>query len=749
MDVETTKLQALFEAALEITDAAQRESFLDQSCAGDAQLREQIGQLLHAHAKADRLFSRGVTDFVSSTVDSLTASALASGAPTGAEAIGSRVGRYKILQLLGEGGCGLVYLAEQEEPVRRRVALKILKLGMDTKSVIARFEAERQALALMDHPYIAKVLDAGATESGRPYFVMELVGGIRITKYCDDNRLDTQQRLKLFLQICHAIQHAHQKGVVHRDIKPSNILVTVNNDVPMPKVIDFGIAKATDGNLTDNPAFTVMGQFIGTPAYMSPEQAELGGLDVDTRSDIYSLGIVLYELLTGRTPLDQNELVRSSFEKIRRTLQEHEPQRPSTLLAAVGPTELALIAERRRTEPFKLLKSIRGDLDWIVMKALEKDRARRYETANSLAVDVQRHLDLEPVAARPPSQVYRLRRLIRRNKVVFVSGTIVVLTMAVGLALSTWLFLREREALRVQDRLRRDAEIARANEMLLRQKAEAREKVTEAGVLASHNKMQEADDLLEQVPAELFSPSLEATTIFRYLGMWNILRGRWKKAADRFSVLVQVNQVDKSDRTDRATSDLLLAAPLLIQAENLSGYNQMRRMELTRLSGTSNLIAAEQLLKTSLLAPADPTVMALLEPLAKLLTDSLASKDPAINDASFYAAWRSFALALREYRLGNFAAAENWLERCARYPNQAPSCVANTHILLGMARLHLGKTQAADTELKLGRKLVEDLFAKKLELSDSKSGLLAGWLTARILLREADELVESQNNETE
>jgi serine/threonine protein kinase len=749
MDVETTKLQALFEAALEIPDAAHREIFLDQSCAGDAQLREQIGQLLHAHAKADRLFSRGVTDFVSSTVDSLTASALASGAPTGAEAIGSRVGRYKILQLLGEGGCGLVYLAEQEEPVRRRVALKILKLGMDTKSVIARFEAERQALALMDHPYIAKVLDAGATESGRPYFVMELVGGIRITKYCDDNRLDTQQRLKLFLQICHAIQHAHQKGVVHRDIKPSNILVTVNNDVPMPKVIDFGIAKATDGNLTDNPAFTVMGQFIGTPAYMSPEQAELGGLDVDTRSDIYSLGIVLYELLTGRTPLDQNELVRSSFEKIRRTLQEHEPQRPSTLLAAVGPTELALIAERRRTEPFKLLKSIRGDLDWIVMKALEKDRARRYETANSLAVDIQRHLDLEPVAARPPSQVYRLRRLVRRNKVVFVSGTIVVLTMAVGLALSTWLFLREREALRVQDRLRRDAEIARANEMLLRQKAEAREKVTEAGVLASHNKMQEADDLLEQVPAELFSPSLEATTIFRNLGTWNILRGRWKKAADRFSVLVQVNQVDKSDRTDRATSDLLLAAPLLIQAENLSGYNQMRRMELTRLSGTSNLIAAEQLLKTSLLAPADPTFMALLEPLAKLLTDSLASKDPAINDASFYAAWRSFALALREYRLGNFAAAENWLERCARYPSQAPSCVANTHILLGMARLHLGKTQAADTELKLGRKLVEDLFAKKLELSDSKSGLLAGWLTARILLREADELVESQNNETE
>ena len=747
MSTRIAKEQTLFEAALQFSSPAAREAFLLRSCAGDEKLRAQLATLLAAHARSDRLFSRSVSNFVNGMLDSLTTTSLGASAPGLQEKCGSHIGHYKILQTLGEGGCGIVYLAEQEEPLRRRVALKVIKLGMDTRSVIARFEAERQALALMDHPDIARVLDAGATENGRPYFVMELVRGVRITNYCDENHLGTRHRLLLFIQVCQAIQHAHQKGVVHRDIKPSNILVTVNNGVPMPKVIDFGIAKATEGSLTDNPAFTLMGQFIGTPAYMSPEQAEMGGLDVDTRSDIYSLGVLLYELLTGRTPFDEKALVRSGFDEMRRTLREQEPRRPSTMLTSLDNADLTTTAECQHAEPPKLIKAIEGDLDWIVMKALEKDRARRYETADGLAMDIQRYLNCEPVMARPPSRFYRLRKLVRRNKVVFASGAVVALTLIIGLGVSTWLFLREREAHRVQQRLRQEAEQARANEMRLRQQSEAREKVTQAGVLASHDKMQEADNLLEQVPADLFSPSMEATTVFRNLGVWNTLQGRWKPAADRFSVLVQVNQVDKADQTDRATSDLLLAAPLLLEAGNLAGYDHMRRMELVRLAGTSNPIAAEQLLKTSLLAPAEPATMTILEPLAKVLTDSLASKDPAIND-SFNAAWRTLALALLQYRQGNFTAVVDWLEECSSYPGQAPSCVATTHILRGMALIRLGKTQAAEAELDLGRKPVENLFARKLELNDSKSGLLAGWLMARILLHEADELLPAQSEDT-
>ena len=359
---------------------------------------------------------------------------------------GDRIGRYKLLQQIGEGGCGVVYMAEQEEPVRRRVALKVIKLGMDTKSVIARFEAERQALALMDHPNIAKVLDAGATETGRPYFVMELVRGIKITEFCDHNNLTTRQRLELFMQVCHAIQHAHQKGIIHRDIKPSNILVTLHDGVPVPKVIDFGIAKATQGRLTDKTVFTAFQQFIGTPAYMSPEQAEMSGLDIDTRSDIYSLGVLLYELLTGKTPFDSQELLQAGLDAMRRTICEQEPERPSMKLSTMLAGELTTTANRRQTQPPKLIHAVRGDLDWIVMKALEKDRARRYETANGLATDLKRHLDNEPVVARPPGNLYRFQKLVRRNKLAFACAAIVGAALVLGFGVSTRMFIQEKKA---------------------------------------------------------------------------------------------------------------------------------------------------------------------------------------------------------------------------------------------------------------------------------------------------------------
>jgi len=356
---------------------------------------------------------------------------------TSSEAAGTQIGRYKLLEKIGEGGMGTIWMAEQREPVRRRVALKIIKLGMDTKQVIARFEAERQALAMMDHPNIAKVLDAGATETGRPYFVMEYIRGIPILEYCDQEKVDTRARLELFASVCHAIQHAHQKGIIHRDIKPSNVLVTLHDGVPVPKVIDFGVAKATNCELTTKTLFTEHRQMIGTPAYMSPEQAEMSGLDIDTRSDVYSLGVLLYELLTGTTPFDTRTLLESGFDELLRAIREDEPHKPSTRVSKLGDTGTRT-AQQRRVEQKTLSLLLRGDIDWIVMKCLEKDRTRRYETANGLAADIRRHLGDEPVTAGPPSSTYRLRKFVRRNRVQVIATSVVLAALLAGIVATSW-----------------------------------------------------------------------------------------------------------------------------------------------------------------------------------------------------------------------------------------------------------------------------------------------------------------------
>ena len=451
-DSQHEQLEQLFCQTLEKSTAAERKAFLDEACRDDAELRASVEALLKAHVEAGSFLDAPAVD-PNATRESSRST----------ESPGTRIGRYKVLQLIGEGGFGSVYMAEQEEPVRRKVALKIIKLGMDTRQVTARFEAERQALALMDHPNIARVLDAGATESGRPYFVMELVKGITVTEYCDKNKLSTRERLDLFLQVCHAVQHAHQKGIIHRDLKPNNVLVTLHDSRPVPMVIDFGIAKATSQRLTDKTLFTEFRQFLGTPEYMSPDQAEISGLDVDTRTDIYSLGVLLYELLTGTTPFDATTLRKASYGEIQRIIREDEPPKPSTRVATLA-AQGSGTAHHRYLEPAALSKLMRGDLDWIVMKAMDKDRTRRYQTASDFATDIERHLNDEPVLAGPPGVAYKFSKFVRRHRAGVLAGSVVVAALVIGFVLATTFYFQashERDAARVE-KARADQEAARS-----------------------------------------------------------------------------------------------------------------------------------------------------------------------------------------------------------------------------------------------------------------------------------------------
>lgn len=453
-DNHINREREIFLEALEYSSKEERAAFVERATAGDPELRKSVLDLLEID-EAQAVLEHGPVERLRQSME------VAGRLAFREEQIGGVVGRYKLLEKIGEGGFGMVYRAEQHEPVRREVAVKVIKLGMDTKSVVARFEAERQALALMDHPSIARVLDGGATSTGRPYFVMELVRGVPITDYCRANKLSLEDRLALFIQLCHAIQHAHQKGVIHRDLKPSNVLVTVLDGKPVPKVIDFGVAKAIEEPLTEKTVLTNFHAFIGTPAYTSPEQAEMTGADVDTRSDIYSLGVLLYELLTGVTPFDAKELAESGLDGMRRVIKEVEPPKPSTRLRRA-------IVSARADWP---IATVDRDLDWIVMKCLEKDRTRRYATAQELAADIQRYLDHEPVMARPQSTLYRMQKALRRHRIAFAAGTAILVAVVLGTTVSVWQALRATRAERIAEERRKNEEILRHNAELERERA--------------------------------------------------------------------------------------------------------------------------------------------------------------------------------------------------------------------------------------------------------------------------------------
>ena len=464
-----TKAEEIFADALAL-DVSERAAFLDAACSGDSDLRAKVQEMLRDSALADSFFGENPA-FHSSTF-------------AGKES--DVIGPYTLRQKLGEGGFGEVWMAEQSRPISRKVALKIIKAGMDTREFLARFESERQALAMMEHPNIAKVLDAGATAAGRPYFAMELVRGIPITRYCDEAGLGTDARLALFSDVCSAIGHAHQKGVIHRDIKPSNVLVTLHGDRPVVKVIDFGIAKAVEGKLTDLTLFTRFEQFLGTPAYMSPEQASLSGLDIDTRADIYGLGVLLYELLVGKPPFESRTLVEAGYDEMRRIIREVEPSRPSARLKTTTTEERIQIAQARKIPPDKVSRMVEPDLDWIVLKAIEKDRTRRYATADELARDVDRFLAHEPVMATPPSAAYLFGKFARRHRFALRAATIIALLMVFATAVSSWLALRATKAEQLASEKLAEASAERdAKELALKESEAQTARAIEAEKLAS------------------------------------------------------------------------------------------------------------------------------------------------------------------------------------------------------------------------------------------------------------------------
>jgi serine/threonine protein kinase len=730
----------LFVAASNFATAEERRAFLEFACRDDEARLKRLEVLLEARGEAEEFFEfQPAVEPVPET------------AGEGEGGLGARIGPYRLIDRLGAGGCGVVYLAEQQEPVKRKVALKIIRLGMDTESVIARFAMEREALALMDHPNIARVLDAGTTSSGRPFFVMELVDGERITDYCDRKRLGLRERLELFTRVCEAIQHAHQKGVIHRDIKPSNVLVRDHDGRPEPKVIDFGIAKATAGGFEGDITYTKLGQLVGTPAYMSPEQAE-GGTDIDTRSDIYSLGAMLCELLTGQPPFSPEQFKDRGPDEIRSILRDKGTGMPSSRLRSVTEDEIGVIAEHRAADPQRLPAQLAGDLDWIVMKAIEKDRGRRYETANGLAMDVQRYLNEEPVLARPPSRSYLLMKMVRRNRIAFAAGSVALFGLLFGFGTSTWLFLREKSAREEQARLREvaekakssaelaraAAEKARAEEVRLREKSQDADLMSKAAVLVRYNELSQANDLLNGFTADRTPLSLEAADTLLAVADWNLLQGHWKTAAERFSALVPaITSVDMTD-TDQMSRILLPAATAIKEWGEPDQYARFRELAIRRFVESSNPAVAGQVIKSILLEPADDRTLEAVVPLAAVLESSMTK--PEMENNPYLAAWRQFSLALVAYRRGHLDTAGYWTRRSSAAPASTGSLRASNRILLAMVDFKQGRVQDARAALLEARAEVEKWESSPFQLGASVD-LWFDWGNARILLREAEKML--------
>jgi eukaryotic-like serine/threonine-protein kinase len=734
----------LLESAAEIPDSGERRIYLDWACRGEPELRARLEKLLSFSKSAEKYF-----DFQPfGTAEDEEDETLPVDEEKAVE-IGLKIGKYRLLRRLGEGGCGVVYLAEQEKPVKRQVALKLIRVGVKHDGMIARFEAERQALAMMDHPGIARVLDAGATATGRPYFVMQWVAGEKITDFCDHHRLSVSERLELFIKVCRAVQHAHQKGVIHRDLKPSNILVAEHDGVPMAKVIDFGIAMAAGGLVELQPGAMEQDYVIGTPSYMSPEQGERGGQDVDTRSDIFSLGVLLCEILTGETPFGQEQADRLKTVELRRNLSERRPAQPSSIIESFPRRRLRQIAASRSCPPHRLVRTINGDLDAIVMKCLRQNRTERYESASGLAAEIQRHLNCEPVIARNPSGPYLLAKLVRRNKLLFLAGAVVVATLAAGFGTSTWLFFRESEARREQVRLREISDIARAAESNLRVRAEAREVCAQASVEIYYENLEKADRLLASVPEELVPSSLEAADAYTKLADWHRLAGRWQEAAERYTAVVTSRSSVDSNDTVKVSYWLLPAVAAVCQVGDWERYEHLRQIAVERFATTSNPDVSRHLIRATLIRPASDLMMQAIAPLAVMEKQIPSANRPGYQiEASkkpgfdrLFQAWSYFSLELWYYRSGDFDHATQWgLESLKIEPNNSV-ITPTVRLVLAMAAQRSGRPAEARELLAMAATPIRKVLSGDMSKHVTEWASWMDWVLAGTLLNEAVELI--------
>ncbi len=716
---------AILEVALSLDSPDVRQVFLERVFENREAAKEEMTLLLEATDGAATFFleAREERAKVTAKILSETSPGTLPVRISGDDGIPENLGPYRLISRLGEGGGGVVYEAEQEHPIRRRVAVKIIRMEVENPTALARFDIERQALALMDHPNIAKVFDAGTTPSGKPYFAMELVTGESIVRYCNGHKLDCVARLELFVLVCNAIQHAHQKGIIHRDIKPSNVIVTRQDGENVPKIIDFGIAKSSGAGAE---TITAHDQFFGTPAYMSPEQVALTGIDVDTRSDIFSLGVLLYELLTGSTPIDRSSAPDLTFSQIRKSLLTWETVRPSELLAKRPPETLRSLAEERGMEPAALSACVKGDLDWIVMMALEKNRTRRYQTANGLAIDIKRFLTYQPIAARPPSGVYVLAKFVRRNRLAFGASVLLVLLLITGLAITAAMYERERLATAEQLRLKNEAQAARNEESRLRRQADARSNIARTAFLLDQGRIDEADALRKQYPLSSIEPSLEAAAVFRSLGDWNASNGRWDQAVQCFRLLQQANRQDIPQKILQRDDLLAIAAALLKESEQ--EYLAFRDEVLARYLPSDGKQKAERLLKVCLIHPADSKILEQLHRDVATMGDPLGTPCPA---------WSAFSLSLYQLRSGDIAKTLEACQTGLSLPYCKSSCRASLEAVAALAHVQAGRADLAEAALLRAQALVTECGGKDFERGQPIRPYWFDWAIAELVIKEA------------